>query len=56
MALSRDKVRIVANVPIELKEKIDKLALEENRSTSNLIFHVLDNYIEEREKEINKKI
>lgn len=49
MALSKDKVRIVSNIPIELKEKIDKLALEENRSSSNLIYHILNNYIEEHE-------
>jgi predicted DNA-binding protein len=50
MALSKDKVRIVSNVPIELKEKIDKLALEENRSSSNLIYHILDSYIEKHEQ------
>lgn len=50
MAISKDKIRIVSNVPIELKEKIDKLALEENRSSSNLIYHILNNYIEEYEQ------
>lgn len=49
MALSKDKVRIVSNIPIELKEKIDKLASEENRSSSNLIHHILSKYIEEHE-------
>lgn len=49
MALSKDKVRIVSNIPIELKEKIDKLAFEENRSSSNLIYYILNKYIEEHE-------
>lgn len=51
MALSKDKVRIVSNVPIELKKKIDKLAEKENRSSSNLIYYILNKYIEEYEKE-----
>lgn len=49
MAISKNKVRIVSNIPIELKEKIDKLAFEENRSSSNLIYHILNNYVEEKE-------
>lgn len=50
MSLSKDKVRIVSNIPIELKEKVDKLALEENRSSSNLIYHILNKYIEDHEQ------
>lgn len=51
MALGSDKTRILVNVPLDLKEKIELQAKQENRSVSNYIVTVLQKEIESREKQ-----
>ncbi len=51
MALGGDKTRILVNVPIELKEKIELEAQKENRSISNYIVNILIKLLEEKEEE-----
>lgn len=50
MALGSDKTRILVNVPIELKEKIESQAKKENRSVSNYIVTILQKEIESKYK------
>lgn len=48
MAIGKDKVRILVNIPKDLKEKVERMANNDNRSVSNFIVNLI-------EKEINKK-
>lgn len=51
MALGSDKTRILVNMPLDLKEKIELQAKQENRSVSNYIVTVLQKEIESKEKQ-----
>lgn len=53
MALSKDKVRILVNMPRELKEKVELLAKKDNRSVSNFIVNLIEQAIKE-ENQNNK--
>lgn len=46
MAVSNDKTRILVNIPLDLKEKIEIEAKKENRSTSNYIVNILKRNLE----------
>lgn len=46
--LGNDKTRILINIPKKLKEKVEKAAKKDNRSTSNFIVNLI-------EKELIKK-
>ena len=50
MAISKEKDRIVAHVPKELKEQLKKIAEAENRSLSGLIGFVLTKYVKDWKK------
>lgn len=50
MALSKDKTRILINIPNDLKSQIEKLAKEENRSVSNFIVTLLEKNIKNESK------
>lgn len=46
MAVSKDKTGVLVNMDKELKEKLAKLAKEQNRSLSNLIVTILKERVE----------
>lgn len=46
MAVSKDKTGVLVNMDKTLKEKLTELAKKQNRSLSNLIVTVLQNYVE----------
>lgn len=45
MAIGLDKVRIALTMPKELKQQLEEVAKEQNRTTSNLIVTILKEYI-----------
>lgn len=47
---------ITLRTKLELKQKLDMLAIEENRSLNNLIETVLMKYVEEKEKQNKKEV
>lgn len=51
MALGSDKTRILVNMPLDLKEKIETQAKQENRSVSNYIVTILRKEIERIENQ-----
>lgn len=51
MAIGKDKTRIVLTMPIEIKEKIDEMARNDNRHTSNYILNLLLKHIDEVESD-----
>lgn len=48
MALGSGKTRILVNLPVDLKEKIEKEAKRENRSVSNYIVNILIRALEDK--------
>ncbi|MDY3368448.1 ribbon-helix-helix domain-containing protein [Zhenhengia yiwuensis] len=51
MAINKNiNTRITLTLPIDVKEKLDKLAKEDNRNTSNYILNALVKHIDEVEK------
>lgn len=48
MALRSDKMRILVNIPVELKEKAEKVAAAENRSVSNYIVTLVQKDVESK--------
>lgn len=50
MAVSKDKTGVLVNMDKTLKEKLSELAKKQNRSLSNLIVTVLQNYVESADK------
>ena len=46
MAVSKDKTGVLVNMDKDLKEKLAKLAKEQNRSLSNLIVTILKESVE----------
>jgi len=50
MALGNDKTRILVNIPNKLKEQVEKLAKEENRSVSNYIVTMIEKNIKQQNK------
>ena len=47
MAVSKDKTGVLINMDKALKERLSELAKKQNRSLSNLIVTVLQNYVED---------
>ena len=50
MALKSDKTRILVNIPMKLKEELEKIALEDNRSVSNYVVTLIEKDIKEKNK------
>ncbi len=50
MALKSDKTRILVNISIKLKEELEKIALEDNRSVSNYVVNLIEKDIKEKNK------
>lgn len=48
MPISDDKTRVSIILPKSLKEKLQELADEENRSLSNLVITILQEYLKNR--------
>ena len=48
MAVASDKTRINVQISKSLKDKAEAVALAENRSLSNLIVHLLAQYVEQK--------
>ena len=48
MAVASDKTRINVQISKSLKAKAEAVALAENRSLSNLIVHLLAQYVEQK--------
>ena len=48
MAVASDKTRINVQISKSLKSKAEAVALAENRSLSNLIVHLLAQYVEQK--------
>ena len=48
MAVASDKTRINVQISKDLKAKAEEIALAENRSLSNLIVHLLAQYVEQK--------
>lgn len=46
MSIENGKLRINVTLPADIKQKLDKLAKKENRSTSNLVAMLIKNYVE----------
>lgn len=47
MAIGKDKIRIALTLSKEIKDKLDIIANEENRTTSNLINTIILDYIKQ---------
>ncbi|GIN10236.1 hypothetical protein J26TS2_01030 [Shouchella clausii] len=50
MAVGPDKVRTNITFDRELKDKLTKMAKEDNRSMNNLVIKILQDYVRDREK------
>lgn len=51
MAINKDiNTRIALTLPIEVKKKLDSLAKEDNRTTSNYILNILVKHLDKVEK------
>ncbi|MFQ9696821.1 MAG: ribbon-helix-helix domain-containing protein [Zhenhengia sp.] len=51
MAINKDiNTRIALTLPIEVKNKLDTLAKEDNRTTSNYILNILLKHLNETDK------
>ncbi len=48
MSISQDKTRTNITIPKDLKEKLEQIAKEENRSFNNLLITVLQEYVKSR--------
>ena len=49
MAISKDKVRMNITIPRDLKQNLEVLAKDNNRSLNNLIVTVMQKHLEETE-------
>lgn len=47
MAIGEDKTRIILTLKKDVKEALDKLAQEDNRSTSNYLQNLIDKHLKE---------
>lgn len=50
MAVSKEKTGVLVNMDKTLKEELNKLAKEQNRSLSNLIVTILQKYVDSADK------
>ena len=50
MAVSKEKTGVLVNMDKTLKEKLSKLAKEQNRSLNNLIVTILQKYVDSADK------
>ena len=48
VSISQDKTRTNITIPKDLKEKLEQIAKEENRSFNNLLITVLQEYVKLR--------
>ena len=55
MPIAKDKDRIVVIVPRELKNDVEKLAKEEERSMSNLVTIILKDYVKQKQAQKDAK-
>ncbi len=51
--MARETKQIGVRMPVDLLEKIDKLAELEHRDRSNMVVHILSLYVESLEKQDN---
>ena len=49
MAISSEKVRILITLPVADKEKLEKIAKDENRSISNFVYTLIRKELEKRD-------
>lgn len=49
MAVKEGNTRIIATIPIELKDKLDEICDKEKRSLSKQVEYILERYIDEIE-------
>lgn len=49
MAVCSDKIRILVTVPREVKEQLEEVAKQENRSVSNYVYTLI-------QKDLNEKL
>lgn len=50
MAVSDDKARTNITFPKELKERLERIAKDDNRSFNNLVITILQEYMKVRKK------
>ena len=50
MADKADKIRALITFPVELKEKLNQVAEQENRSFNNLVITILQEYVQSTDK------
>lgn len=50
MAVSNDKIRILVTVPREVKEQLEEVAKQENRSVSNYVYTLIQKELNEKSK------
>lgn len=50
MSISQDKTRTNITISKDLKEKLEQIAKEENRSFNNLLITVLQEYVKSRHR------
>ncbi|MEY8368304.1 hypothetical protein AALA24_05985 [Anaerovoracaceae bacterium 42-11] len=50
MTLSNDKMRMLVNIPIDLKKEAEEIAKSENRSLSNYVVTLIQKDVEARKK------
>lgn len=48
MAIGKDKTRIILTLPKEVKNKLDILAKEDNRTTSNYLQNLIYKHLEQQ--------
>ena len=49
MAISKDNVRAVVTLPIEVKEQLERIAEQESRSLSKQIAYIIKEYIKDHD-------
>lgn len=52
--MAQETKQVCVRMPVDLLEKIDKLAEVQHRDRSNMVVHVLALYVEALEKQDNK--
>lgn len=54
MAISNNNTRTLITISKDLKNKLEKIAENENRTFSNLVATILKKYVEENSKQIEE--
>lgn len=50
MTISSDKIRILVTLPIDVKEQLEKVARQENRSVSNYVSTLIQKDLERKNR------